>query len=158
MLHRAGLVACRRRPLSSNVRRQMTWAFTFTERSAGSYECVGRRDSGHRVSAQVGEGELSRVIQYAFELECDLGTDPSRALFVVARGAKPDWEATYYDHAFGSWHVQATPASSGRIIYDGKDSWLSLYRADERPAWEGPFKRRDDIPEAVFGFLSPDAA
>src|SRR5262245_15210795 len=145
------------RPLNWSVRRQMAWAFTFTERSPGSYECVGRRDSGHRVSAQVGEGELSRVIRYAFDLECDLGTDPRPALFMVASGAKPDWEATYYDRSFGSWHVQAT-RTSRRIVYDGKESWLSLHSSDETPSWEGPFKRREDVQETVFAFLSPDVA
>ena len=136
----------------------MSWAFTFTERSPGSYECVGRRDSGHQVSARVGEGEFSRVVQYAFELECDLGTDPSPALFVVARGAKPEWEAAYYDRSFGSWHVQAKPGTSARIIYDGKEFWLSFYASHEAPSWEGPFERREDVPEAVFAFLSPHVA
>jgi hypothetical protein len=49
------------------------------------------------------------------------------------------------------------PASK-RIVYDGKDSWLSLYASDEGPTWEGPFKRREDVQEAVFAFLSPDVA
>ena len=68
----------------------MSWAFTFTEVSAGCYKCAGKRDSGHIVSAQCGEDEVSRVFRFAFELECELGTDLGPALFVVIRSAKPN--------------------------------------------------------------------
>ena len=132
----------------------MAWTFAITEVSAGSYRCDGKRDSGHVVAVHGGEGEFSKVFRFAFELECELGTDPCPALFVVIRGAKPDWEAAYYSQSFGSWEVRAPAPHSGRITFDGRDSCLSVHGSGDQLQWEGTFRHREDVPDEVFGFLS----
>ncbi len=104
---------------------------------------------------QCGEREFFRVIKSAFELEVELGTWPHRALFVVASGAMPGWTATYHGEAFGSWMIESPGPTSRRVVYDGKESRLSIDERAKPPIWEGPLKKSDDVPDTVFEYLMP---
>jgi hypothetical protein len=136
----------------------MSWKFNRAEESPGQYRCTGLRDSGHTVQAQCGENEIGRVFEFAFGLETELGTLPSRALFEVARGAKHAWLSQYHDHAFGSWLVQSAPSSDHRIVYDGKEFWLEFFCGDKRPTWQGAFRRAQDLDNEVFQLLASEDA
>ena len=69
--------------------KNMIWSFEIKETSNGVYTCEGMRDTGNIVSIQCGENELHKIFKLAYDLEVELGTLPSRALFLVVSGSMP---------------------------------------------------------------------
>ena len=63
----------------------MKWSFEIIETSNGVYKFTGRSNTGNIVSIQCGEEGFFRVFRQAFELEIELGTLPSKALFDVCQ-------------------------------------------------------------------------
>lgn len=127
----------------------MTWSFAIVETSNGAYRCTGTRHTGNTVSIQCGEDDLHRVFTQAYELEVALGTLPSRALFFVVSGAKPDWHAEYHEKTFGSWVVESSK-QGGRFVYDGKDFLFMVYGSGQQPMWQGRVREKDDVQVSIF--------
>lgn len=135
----------------------MSWKFNISEESTGQYRCQGMRDTGHTVKAICGESEIGRVFALAFDLELKLGTIPSRALFEVTKGAKPKWSSRYYDHAFGSWLVEAQANNNDRVVYDGKECWLEIHGQGQEPAFQSPLGGAKELDRAFFDVLASDS-
>ena len=131
----------------------MKWFFDINEISNGAYKCTGKRDTGNVVSIQCGEDEIFRVFKEAYELETEIGTLPSKALFFVVSGAKQDWSSEYNDSAFGSWMVTCKD-NKHNYVYDGKDFYLMIYGASEKPIWQGYFKEKNDAQDSIFQLLA----
>lgn len=130
----------------------MTWTFEITETSNGSYACKGVRNTGNVVSLQCTESEFYKVFKLAYDLEVKLGTLPSKALFLVVSGSRPDWKSQYHDKVFGSWIVNA-PNRNDRFVYDGKDFLLMIYGPGNRPMWQGRVREKEDGEDIIFKFV-----
>ena len=132
----------------------MSWKFDLAEKSPGHYLCVGLRDSGHTVKATGGETEVGRIFELAFDLEIELRTDLSRALFEVTRAAKPRWSSRYDDHAFGSWLVESKERRGDRVVYDGKEYWLEVYSEKQGLEFQSPLGTGKELDRAFFEVLA----
>lgn len=130
----------------------MNWFFEINEISAGAYLCTGKRDTGNTVSTQCGEDEIFHIFKKAYELETEIGTLPSKALFAIVSGAKKDWASEYNDAAFGSWMV-TSKGNNHKFVYDGKDFYLMIYGSSEKPLWQGYLKEKNDAQDSIFQFL-----
>jgi hypothetical protein len=130
----------------------MTWSFEIIETSNNAYTCKGIRHTGNTVSIQCGEDVFYKIFKHAFDLEVDVGTLPSQALYFVVSGAKPQWKSVYHDEAFGSWMV-SSPDQNSRFIYDGKDFLLMVYGPDEKIAWQGIVRKKEDAMDEIFEYI-----
>jgi len=130
----------------------MKWSFEINETSNGAYHCLGTRSTGNMVSVHCGEDEIFRVFKEAYELEVKAGTLPGQALFFIVSGAKKTWRAEYNEEAFGSWMIEDQNEKNG-YVYDGKDFYLMIYRAKEKPVWQGFVKEQDDAEDLIFELL-----
>ena len=113
-----------------------------------------RRHEGywkHRFNT-VRENELHKIFKLAYDLEVELGTLPSRALFLVVSGSMPNWKSQYHDEAFGSWTV-VSPNQNNRFVYDGKDFFLMIYGPGSTPVWQCQVKEKEDGEDSVFKFI-----
>lgn len=130
----------------------MTWTFEINETSNGVYSCKGIRDTGNVVFTQCREDELHKVFKHAYDLEVELGTLPSRALFLIVSGTKPQWASQYHDEAFGSWTV-SNQNKSKKFVYDGKDFWLMIYESKNTPVWQGKIREKEDAEDSIFKLI-----
>ena len=130
----------------------MKWSFEISETSNGAYQCVGTRSTGNTVSIHCGEDEIFRVFKEAYELEAKLGTLPSQALFIIVSGAKKAWRSEYNEGAFGSWMVEDRNDKNSYVYY-GKDFYLTIYKAKEKPVWQGFVQKQDDAEDPIFELL-----
>lgn len=85
-------------------------------------------------------------------MEVNFGTLPSKALFIVFSGAKRQWNSEYHEKAFGSWVVSKNQGVE-KAVYDGKDFYLMIYGAKEKPVWQGFFRESGDHEPAIFQWL-----
>jgi hypothetical protein len=132
--------------------RDMKWSFEISETSNGAYRCVGTRCTDNVVSIHGGEDEIFRVYKEAYELEANLGTLPSQALYIIVSGAKKAWRSEYHDESFGSWMVEDQNEKNS-YVYDGRDFHLMIYKAKENPVWQGFVKEQDNAEDPIFELL-----
>jgi len=104
---------------------------TITEVSNGVYQVVMRDRHGRLVELTDDDLELATAKAQgdAFLIEKQISSNWNRFLFELSGLLLQDLPAKniYHEMHFGSWVIEWNKM---RLVYDGRDSWLTLQQAD----------------------------